>query len=1484
MQTKRHLLAASLLTIALGATAQMPVYQNLPDGDPYPGYNHNMQPDPSLGVPRKLTGPLRAATQLPDHWDNASQKYFPPIFSQGGYGSCGVSSHVGYMLTSEMNAFNNTDASLLENQLTPMFEYPFTYHGPGKDEMALYVGYPTADIYGGRYVSSIYGGSESNAGDWGWVQGYDIFYNAMKHRITHAANFPQSVETEEGRAAVKRYLYNHNDDPAFGGRGGIVCIGVGISSSARANIPQTSVNDAIGATNKAYILHWNLGGSDHAMTICGYDDRIQFDLDANGVAGEENNTLGQNENGAWIIANTWGTWGNDGFIYCPYAMGGGVSEEVTTPGGKTAYKPKWFWSPYVYYYRTAYTPKRTMKVTMQYDHRSEISVVAGVASNPQATKPEKTFQFSYINYTGDGTGTDPATPMLGKWADGTMHEEPMEFGIDLTDLTDGFDSRQPLKYFLVVNSKSSAVGEGKILSASVIDYEFNPEGVETPFADTDVEIKNKGKQTVISTMVSGEALNAPLNARIEGGVLQWMAPQATAYTPAKYYVYKNGNQQYETTATSQALGSTDGSWTVKAAYVLGGKEYLSNASNTATAMSAMTTEQAFDNNVITLNNGSFYIPNVASGSHQQFTIEYWFKPSNLHNWGDFLFNGNWNAGSFTVLTSSSGDIQAGWNYNDCVTASGVLKNNRWNHVAIVINGNKTTVYVNGVSKGSKTSSSYSGFAAFPGGLYFGAGNNALNGQLDELRLWDTALTAKEIKANYQTPVINPSMHGDLLTYLKMDTYDNGGTTYIKDWANGNDAVVVKNVKAATLSTEATIKQSAETTAECTVSMPATASLGEAVTAKSVSPVATATCHWTAEGATPATSDIASPTFVFNTVGEHKVTLTVTDINDATATGEATVNVQSVAPTADFDLTAESVKGGDRISFVSKNQAVGCRYNWQMPGADVETATTVNASATYSSVGTKTVTLTVTDPQGQTYTQSKTFQVELSAPGIGYAISPNVVMKGQPVTLTDRSSYSPTFAQWNLLSSNAYISSPYLQAWVTPQEAGTYDLTYTVANEVGTTTKTIQKALIVCNTESKTGLNFYSGTQSMTANVPAGIARQWTLDFWLKPTALVSPSVGITAHGTAGDLVINSDNNGASTVTVGGNKYEFGNLYVADEWHHYAFIASGTTITAYRDGVKVNAVTTGISDYSGYFATLTFGGANGTLQGVIDEMHLWAKNLTQTALHTYSEAPLEDVSKAKSSNKLLIYYNFDQTLADAEDMSGNGATGVLSGFENTVDYYTPTDGVFCLSFAKAKNETIDGTLIPQSKFTVTATSDEETVGETAPGSNVLDGDKATFWHSQWKESEPGFPHSITFKREGTDTIRTIQFAYASDQWHKDYRSDNITVEESEDGTNWTMLDTRHSLFNFATQNLVLVRPATAPYVRVTFNSSVSGKNMLCVTEVNFYGGKFSTGIDGVTVSDDKANASGKVYDLQGRRVVAPLKSGVYIVDGKKVVVK
>lgn len=114
----RKLTLLMLAGIAMAASAQdVPVNR-----EKYPDYvdpREVYEPEPRLMkfVPVKGESKSRAAMRktaaekLPEYWNNAETKYFPPVFNQDG-GSCGSASRICYMFTHEINALRDVDGSL----------------------------------------------------------------------------------------------------------------------------------------------------------------------------------------------------------------------------------------------------------------------------------------------------------------------------------------------------------------------------------------------------------------------------------------------------------------------------------------------------------------------------------------------------------------------------------------------------------------------------------------------------------------------------------------------------------------------------------------------------------------------------------------------------------------------------------------------------------------------------------------------------------------------------------------------------------------------------------------------------------------------------------------------------------------------------------------------------------------------------------------------------------------------------------------------------------------------------------------------------------------------------------------------------------------------------------------------------------------------------------------------------------------------------
>ncbi len=145
--------------------------------------------------------------------------------------------------------------------------------------------------------------------------------------------------------------------------------------------------------------------------------------------------------------------------------------------------------------------------------------------------------------------------------------------------------------------------------------------------------------------------------------------------------------------------------------------------------------------------------NTSFGTNQNFTIAFaciiasFPRPgglydNNLNYGGPGLFA--WNANGFP-------QIQFNFKNSSVGTTNGALPLNTWKHVAAVRNGTVTQIYINGVLNATGTSGTTTPVYSFPariGTMFFNAFSpppyNGLNGKMDELRIYNRALSAAEI--------------------------------------------------------------------------------------------------------------------------------------------------------------------------------------------------------------------------------------------------------------------------------------------------------------------------------------------------------------------------------------------------------------------------------------------------------------------------------------------------------------------------------------------------------------------------------------------------------------------------------------------------------------------------------------------------------------------------------------------------------------------
>ena len=1269
MKTKSLFLIACVVP-TLNSVAQIEDY-TLPDGKvvkidrsvfPDLKYDVASKPQPAEYVARRKAH--KAQVQLPPYVYNGQDKYFPPIFNQDG-GSCGSAAAVGYQFTHEMNSYRDADASLPENQYPSHFTWLMAYQTSTTEGMAKGNGIPNVPTYGGRTYSRLFGPQTHDDPDYGWMQGYDKWYSAMWNRSAYDFSLAPT-NTLEGRQELKEWLYNHCGDKTMHG-GGVAGIGVAAYGTWAA-IPNSAANKAAGVVGMKYVKAWG-ETFNHALTVCGYDDRIEFDLDGDGNVGE----VEEDEVGAWIIANSWGDgWENKGFIYCPYKYSFSVNNDT------------WTWTPSAYVIRQNYRPLRTIKLLMDYSHRSELLLSAGISENVSATKPDKTIPFEHFRYAGNTLGADPApeVPMLGRWTDG-MHSEPMEFGYDLTDLTATCDRTKPLKYFFIVKTKSGAIGTGHIYNASIINYEIENEGVEIPFEETDVEIRNKGRETIISVVIPGEQLYPPTNLNLEDGVLVWSAPQTSSLTLTGYHVYEGAILVAQLPVSQTYFTPADGAsqtFTVKAVYQAGQYSQESDPSNPV----VLQNPQQGANQIVNMNESGITIPNAISEMLGKATIEFWMRNdknvSYTHQvgpgWGKFLFHNN-----------SNGTLSVGWDSGgtDRLNVSDVFSTlKKWNHIAIVINGSTLTLYVNGAKKGTITSKTYSGLVAF-GDLPFGRTSDVNQwwiGGLDEIRVWRTARTQTEIRNNMRVRIASPALQPDLMVYLPMETIEVNGETRLREYVSG------KHAKFQTIGTW----QVVESDEPFTGSQP-TPSLN--ILEEETTHLAGVPFRLTAQTLLNATKwewkipqpslggemvngqcsmfNGMSPTFTFAEPGTYMVSCTATYADGSTLTAEKEIVVaDGEAPVADFVVANADLPAGDRFSFINRSEGSGCTYLWSMPGAEVEQVSGTNATALYPTTGTFSVTLTATNSYGSS-SVTKEVTVRESAPAALFDISETSIMLGEGIQLIDGSRYSPLSWKWELNNGCRALTVDEQSPYIVPTAPGVYDVSLHVTNLLGENTLVRNRYLIVSNDDPITSLNF---TGVETLQIPCPFTEEQkalTLDWWMRPQQYQG---SVSLSSAQGDLSTSVDSKGVLSLTLGSRTAQSSDGYIiTGEWHHYAVTYNAGAVKFYRDGQLFNTSTSRIGTRIPALESITMGESG--FKGQIDEVRLWGGALTVEKINAYCNQHIADVQEAQAEDNLLLYYDFNQNGGDVQDRTSNACNAQRIGFGPDGDAWNSALGVFTI---------------------------------------------------------------------------------------------------------------------------------------------------------------------------------------------------------------
>lgn len=201
--------------------------------------------------------------------------------------------------------------------------------------------------------------------------------------------------------------------------------------------------------------------------------------------------------------------------------------------------------------------------------------------------------------------------------------------------------------------------------------------------------------------------------------------------------------------------------------------------------------------------------NINFSLNDNFSIECWLKIPATQN--DIVATDNmliekWNFGStspypFTVryynqTSADNGKIRFG-RYNGGTGTSAItataLSDDKFHHISCVKNGGTLSIYVDGIFSGSAADIT-TGSTNNIDNLYFASRGGAANffkGTMDEIRIWNTALTQSQIRDRMCRKITaTDALYGNLVAYYNFD--ESTGVTSFDGTANNNNGTLTNS--------------------------------------------------------------------------------------------------------------------------------------------------------------------------------------------------------------------------------------------------------------------------------------------------------------------------------------------------------------------------------------------------------------------------------------------------------------------------------------------------------------------------------------------------------------------------------------------------------------------------------------------------------------------------------------------------------------------
>jgi choice-of-anchor B domain-containing protein len=274
-----------------------------------------------------------------------------------------------------------------------------------------------------------------------------------------------------------------------------------------------------------------------------------------------------------------------------------------------------------------------------------------------------------------------------------------------------------------------------------------------------------------------------------------------------------------------------------------------------------------------------------------------------------------------------------------------------------------------------------------------------------------------------------------------------------------------------------------------------------------------------------TSTLENPTYTYNETGTYNVTLTTTN-----ACGSSTVSfdveIMSVPPIANFEISALTGCVPFEVSFSDQSTGTPTAWEWAIPGSDDETSTEQNPTVTYNTPGTYSVSLTVTNASGT----SNVIESQVIVVGALPTINFEATIGGDGQVVFTNLSQDATQYLWNFGDDN---ESNEENPTHTYSETGEYEVLLTGINDCGQVPFSQTVTVVITDVDDiYKNINFTAFPNPFTENIAIGFNTEIALE-----------NATIKVYNALGQLMETYQVAGNSGVVAVGNDLQAGLYFV-----------------------------------------------------------------------------------------------------------------------------------------------------------------------------------------------------------------------------------------------------------------------------------------------------------------------------------------------------